>query len=228
MAASLASSLPRVRSASTLNDSPTTSVNARGGGRCATPPLSVRRSCVKRARREGGARGDEASRGRRPRGTVAFAVEESVVIGRADAEVDRTPRGEPVKCTCCALHIVGYAFECLACAGERAEGEATAGEACRLCAVCFSAHAQLHASPATVAAHGLTHDAVHRHPPMVFVRSGEEDQMMLDEILRDRRELMVNGGETSLRAPTCSERDAREPSAGSDDSEVLNYCGGRA
>jgi hypothetical protein len=113
----------------------------------------------------------------------------------------------------------------LACAGERADGDARA--ACRLCAVCFSAHAQLHASPATAVAHGLTRDAVHRHPP-AFVRSGEEDQMMLDEILRDRRELMVNGDPTPRRASTCSERDARERSAESEDSEVLNYCGAPA
>ena len=52
--------------------------------------------------------------------------------------------------------------------------------------------------------------------------------MMLDEILRDRRELMVNGDPTPRRASTCSERDARERSAESEDSEVLNYCGAPA
>ena len=65
---------------------------------------------------------------------MAFAREESVVIGRADADVDRTPRNEPVKCTCCALHVVGYAFECLACAGERADGDARARVDCARCA----------------------------------------------------------------------------------------------
>ena len=103
---------------------------------------------------------------------MAFAREESVVIGRADADVDRTPRNEPVKCTCCALHVVGYAFECLACAWANGRTADARAAACRLCAVCFSAHAQLHASPATAVAHGLTRDAVHRHPPAVFVRSG--------------------------------------------------------
>ena len=213
----------RERDSGANGEAAMTSANARAreGCRCAETVLSVRKSCVKRRARDGA----ETRAGRR-RATVAFAREESVVIGRADADVDRTPRNEPVKCTCCALHVVGYAFECLACAGERADGDARA--ACRLCAVCFSAHAQLHASPATAVAHGLTRDAVHRHPPTVFVRSGEEDQMMLDEILRDRRELMVNGDPTPRRASTCSERDARERSAESEDSEVLNYCGAPA
>ena len=85
-----------------------TSANARARARCrcAETVLSVRKSCVKRRARDGA----ETRAGRR-RATVAFAREESVVIGRADADVDRTPRNEPVKCTCCALHVVGYAFE---------------------------------------------------------------------------------------------------------------------
>lgn len=148
------------------------------------------------------------------------------MIGRADADVDRTPRGEPSKCSSCGLHVVGYSFECLACAGAGAGND---GGAYALCAMCFTAHAHLTAAPELARAHGITY-LIHEHAPCVFVRGGDDDQMMLDEILRDRRELMVNGGAPPEREAStgnlerCLERE-RQPSAGSDESEdVLQYC----
>ena len=59
--------------------------------------------------------------------------------------------------------------------------------------VLYGATAHLTAAPELARAHGITY-LIHKHAPSVFVRGGDDDQMMLDEILRDRRELMVNGG----------------------------------
>ena len=159
----------------------------RGGGR---------RSCVKAAR----GRGTAKRRGPR----VAFAREVCEVIGRADADVDRTPRGEPSKCSSCGLHVVGYSFECLACAGG---GRGERRRRVRAVRDVLSAHAHLTAAPELARAHGITY-LIHEHAPCVFVRGGDDDQMMLDEILRDRRELMVNGG-----APPEREASTGEPRA---------------
>ena len=200
--------------AKSAKTSSTTQTGARGG-RAAR--LGARRSCVKAARASG------TGKRRGPR--VAFAREVCEVIGRADADVDRTPRGEPSKCSSCGLHVVGYSFECLACAGVAGDD----GGAYALCAMCFAAHAHLTAAPELARAHGITY-LIHEHAPCVFVRGGDDDQMMLDEILRDRRELMVNGGAPPEREAStgdlerCLERE-RQPSAGSDESEdVLQYC----
>ena len=216
--------VPRARSGTELSGmeakrakttSTTTQTGASGTG--ATRGKG-RRSCAKAAR----GRGTAKRRGPR----VAFAREVCEVIGRADADVDRTPRGEPSKCSSCGLHVVGYSFECLACAGAGAGND---GGAYALCAMCFTAHAHLTAAPELARAHGITY-LIHKHAPSVFVRGGDDDQMMLDEILRDRRELMVNGGAPPEREAStgnlerCLERE-RQPSAGSDESEdVLQYC----
>lgn len=130
--------------------------------------------------------------------------------------MDRTPRGEPSKCSCCGLHVVGYSFECLKCAsGEDGRREYA------LCAMCYAAHAQLSAAPALARMHGITY-VIHDHEPGVFARGGDEDQMILDEILNDRRVLMVNGsGAEEVTAATVAGKSTeREPSAGSDESDV--------
>lgn len=125
---------------------------------------------------------------------VHFSVLLHTVIGHADADVDRTPRGEPARCSCCGLHVVGYAFGCAPCAGVMERFE--------LCAMCFGAHAHLsqrttQTSDETVAkviaSSSLMGFRVHDHPPQCFIRTGDDDQMALDEILSDRRNLMVNG-----------------------------------
>lgn len=166
-----------------------------------------RRSCVKRVRRGGTPR------------RVAFAATVSEVVGRADADVDRTPRGEPSRCSCCGLHIVGYSFACCACAASSGRADEYA-----LCAMCFAAHAKLSATPELGRAHGIEF-VVHEHAPRSFARGGDDDQGMLDEILRDRRELMVNGGGEALDVEMrCSTE--RDSSAGSEESEaeILNVC----
>jgi len=149
---------------------------------------------------------------------VAFAATVSEVVGRADADVDRTPRGEPSRCSCCGLHIVGYSFACCVCAASAGRADEYA-----LCAMCFTAHARLSATPELGRAHGIDF-VVHEHEPRSFARGGDDDQVILDEILRDRRELMVNGKREELYADMrCStERDI----SASDESEaeVLNLC----
>ena len=184
--------------------------SARVGGRpretvesaCCAP----NRSCVKRRRR-----------GEVERRRVAFRRAVSEVMGEADADVDRTPRGEPLRCSCCGLHIVGYVFACGSCATTTEGGFS-------LCAMCFAAHAQLSANPDFGRAHGIDF-VVHDHDPRAFERGGEDDQLMLNEILRDRRELMVNGrgGSVEVAAKTACSNE-REPSVGSDDSDALAYC----
>ena len=56
------------------------------------------------------------------------------------------------------------------------------GGAYALCAMCFTAHAHLTAAPELARAHGITY-LIHKHAPSVFVRGGDDDQMMLDEAL---------------------------------------------
>ena len=131
---------------------------------------------------------------------VRFSDDDDAVIGRADDDVDRTPRAEPARCSCCALHVVGYAFGCATCARAMARFE--------LCAMCFGAHAHLSRTSTFGTRAGGTSGPssndddlnamvaafrVHDHAPECFVRTGDEDQMALDEILSDRRNLMVNG-----------------------------------
>jgi hypothetical protein len=71
-----------------------------------------------------------------------------------------------------------------------------------LCAMCFGAHAHLsqrttqtsdETDANVVASSSLMGFRVHDHPPQCFIRTGDDDQMALDEILSDRRNLMVNG-----------------------------------
>jgi len=158
-----------------------------------------------RTRARASERGVEEEMGKRRKGgarakSVHFSRDAATVIGRADADVDRTPRGEPARCSCCGLHVVGYAFGCAACACARVRFE--------LCAMCFGAHAHLSrreggdgktaGKEAAIDVLGL---CVHGHSPDMFIRTGDEDQMALDEILSDRRLLMVNGRGASQPPP---------------------------
>jgi hypothetical protein len=200
--------IPRTRSPSIVRSSSTGSLTGTPSPRSSDSRLGPTRSCVKRARRASNSSG-------KPTRSVRFADSECQVIGRADAGVDRTPRGEPSKCSCCGLHVVGYSFECLKCAsGEDGRREYS------LCAMCFAAHAQLSATPALARMHGITY-VIHDHEPGVFARGGDEDQMILDEILNDRRVLMVNGsGAEEVSAAVEGKSTEREPSAGSDESDL--------